>query len=45
MRATELEYYGHYAPGLVSNPPVSTFMQLPANSGEALFQIDVTAVL
>jgi 2-iminobutanoate/2-iminopropanoate deaminase len=45
MRASELEYYRHYAPGLVSNPPVSTFMQLPANSGEALFQIDVTAVL
>jgi enamine deaminase RidA (YjgF/YER057c/UK114 family) len=46
MRAAELEYYRTHAPRLVANPPVSTFMQLPAvNSGQALFQIDVTAVL
>lgn len=46
MRATELEYFRNHAPRLVSNPPVSTFMQLPAaKSGQALFQIDVTAVL
>jgi enamine deaminase RidA (YjgF/YER057c/UK114 family) len=46
MRATELEYYRNHAPRLVSNPPVSTFMQLPAaKGGQALFQIDVTAVL
>jgi enamine deaminase RidA (YjgF/YER057c/UK114 family) len=46
MRKTELEYYEKHAPHLVSNPPVSTFVQLPAiTSPEALFQIDVTGVL
>ena len=27
MRATEYEYYQKYAPGLVEEPPASTFMQ------------------
>lgn len=46
MRKTELEYYEKHAPRLVSNPPVSTFVQLPSiTSPKALFQIDVTAVL
>ena len=46
MRRTELEYYQQHAPRLVSNPPVSTFVQLPSiTSPETLFQIDVTAVL
>jgi len=45
MRKAELEYYERHAPGLVSNPPVSTFVQLPSiTSPAALFQIDVTAV-
>ena len=46
MRKTELEYYEKHAPRLVSDPPVSTFVQLPhITSPKALFQIDVTAVL
>ncbi len=46
MRETELAYYEKHAPRLVSHPPVSTFMQLPAiTSPEALFQIDVTGIL
>ena len=46
MRKTEVEYYQDHAPHLVPNPPVSTFMQLPAiSSPGTLFQIDVTAVL
>ena len=45
MRKTEVEYYQQHAPHLVSNPPVSTFVQLPGiTSPAALFQIDVTAV-
>ncbi len=45
MRKTEVEYYQQHAPHLVSNPPVSTFVQLPSiTSPAALFQIDVTAV-
>ena len=46
MRKTELAYYQKHAPRLVANPPASTFIQLPIITGpEALFQIDVTAVL
>ena len=46
MRKTELEYYEKHAPQLVSKPPVSTFLQLPAiTTPQTLFQIDVTAVL
>ncbi len=42
MRGTELEYYEQHAPHLASNPPVSTFVQLPSIVGpETLFQIDV----
>jgi len=46
MRKTEVEYYEKHAPQLVSKPPVSTFLQLPAITAPGiLFQIDVTAVL
>jgi len=46
MRKTEVEYYEKHAPHLVDNPPVSTFLQLSSmRSPEALFEIDVTAVL
>jgi enamine deaminase RidA (YjgF/YER057c/UK114 family) len=45
MRKAEVEYYEQHAPHLVANPPVSTFVQLPAITGpDALFQIDVTGV-
>ena len=46
MRKTEVEYYEKHAPQLVSKPPVSTFLQLPAiTTPQTLFQVDVTAVL
>lgn len=46
MRATELEYYQKYAPALVDQPPVSTFMQPAALARpEFLIEIEVTAVL
>ncbi len=46
MRRVEFEYYEKHAPGLIANPPASTFVQLPAiTSPDTLFQIDVTAVL
>lgn len=46
MRATEYEYYQKYAPGLVDEPPASTFMQ-PASLARAsmLVEIDVVACL
>jgi 2-iminobutanoate/2-iminopropanoate deaminase len=45
MRKAEVEYYEKHAPHLVANPPVSTFVQLPAiTRAGGLFQIDVTAV-
>ena len=45
MRKVEVEYYEKHAPHLVTHPPVSTFVQLPAITRPgALFQIDVTAV-
>jgi len=46
MRATEWEYYQKYAPGLIEEPPASTFMQ-PASLARAsmLVEIDVVACL
>ena len=46
MRATEYEYYQKHAPGLVEEPPASTFMQ-PASLSMAnmLVEIDVVACL
>ena len=46
MRATEREYYEKYAPGLVEEPPASTFMQ-PASLARPsmLVEIDVVACL
>lgn len=46
MRRSEFEFCERHAPGLVTRPPASTFMQLPEITRPgALFQIDVTAVL
>ena len=46
MRRAEFEFFERHAPGLVTRPPVSTFMRLPEISRPGtLFQIDVTAVL
>jgi 2-iminobutanoate/2-iminopropanoate deaminase len=46
MRATEYEYYQKYAPGLVEEPPASTFMQ-PASLARPsmLVEIDVVACI
>ena len=45
MCKAEVEYYQKHAPYLITNPPVSTFIQLPEITGPgALFQIDVTAM-
>ncbi len=46
MRATEREYYEKYAPGLVKEPPASTFLQ-PASLArpDMLIEIDVIACL
>jgi enamine deaminase RidA (YjgF/YER057c/UK114 family) len=46
MRATEQEYYQKYAPGLIEEPPASTFMQ-PMSLARAsmLVEIDVVACL
>jgi 2-iminobutanoate/2-iminopropanoate deaminase len=46
MRATEREYYEKYAPGLVEEPPASTFLQ-PASLArpDMLIEIDVVACL
>lgn len=46
MRATELEYYKKYAPGLVEEPPASTFIQ-PASLSRPnmLVEIDIIACL
>ncbi len=46
MRATEWEYYRKYAPGLIEEPPASTFMQ-PASLARPsmLVEIDVVACL
>jgi 2-iminobutanoate/2-iminopropanoate deaminase len=46
MRATEWEYYQKYAPGLIEEPPASTFM-MPASLARdnMLVEIDVVACL
>ena len=45
-REAELAFYEKYAPGLVAEPPVSTFTQLPMiSAADSLFQIDVMGVL
>ena len=46
MRATEWEYYQKFAPGLIEEPPASTFM-MPASLARSnmLVEIDVVAVL
>ena len=46
MRATEWDYYQKHAPGLIDEPPASTFMQ-PASLARAsmLVEIDVVACL
>jgi len=46
MRKIEQEYYEEYAPGLVADPPASTFMQPQSLSKPSmLFEIDVIACL
>jgi 2-iminobutanoate/2-iminopropanoate deaminase len=46
MRQTEQEYYEKYAPGLIEEPPASTFMQpLSLARPSMLVEIDVVACL
>jgi 2-iminobutanoate/2-iminopropanoate deaminase len=46
MRDTELEYYKKYAPGLVDEPPASTFIQPSSLSKPSmLIEIDIVAVM
>ena|SRR5664280_2250776 len=46
MRATEQEYYQKYAPGLIEEPPASTFMQPQSLSRPSmLVEIDIVACL
>jgi 2-iminobutanoate/2-iminopropanoate deaminase len=46
MRDTELEYYKKYAPGLVNEPPASTFIQpLSLSKPSMLIEIDVVAIM
>ena len=46
MRATEQEYYQKYAPGLIEEPPASTFMQpMSLSRPSMLVEIDVVACL
>jgi 2-iminobutanoate/2-iminopropanoate deaminase len=46
MRATEQEYYQKYAPGLIEEPPASTFMQpMSLARPSMLVEIDVVACL
>jgi 2-iminobutanoate/2-iminopropanoate deaminase len=46
MRATEQEYYQKYAPGLIEEPPASTFMQpMSLSRPRMLVEIDVVACL
>ena len=46
MRRTEREYWARYAPGLLEEPPASTFMQ-PASLSKPsmLIEIDVVAAI
>ena len=46
MRATEQEYYQKYAPGLIEEPPASTFIQpMSLSRPSMLVEIDVVACL
>ncbi len=46
MRTTEQEYYQKYAPGLIEEPPASTFMQpMSLARPSMLVEIDVVACL
>jgi 2-iminobutanoate/2-iminopropanoate deaminase len=46
MRSTEHEYYQKYAPGLIEEPPASTFMQpMSLARPSMLVEIDVVACL
>jgi enamine deaminase RidA (YjgF/YER057c/UK114 family) len=47
MRAAELAYYRRHAPQLVTRPPASTFMHVPAigDDTHARFQIDAIGVM
>ncbi len=46
MRATEQEYYQKYAPGLVDEPPASTFIQpMSLSRPSMLIEIEVIACL
>jgi 2-iminobutanoate/2-iminopropanoate deaminase len=46
MRATEQEYYQKYAPGLIEEPPASTFIQpMSLSRPRMLVEIDVVACL
>ena len=46
MRATEEEYYRKYAPGLIEEPPASTFIQpMSLSRPDMLVEIDVVACL
>jgi len=46
MRATEQDYYQKYAPGLIEEPPASTFMQpMSLSQPSMLVEIDVVACL
>jgi 2-iminobutanoate/2-iminopropanoate deaminase len=46
MRTTEREYYERYAPGLIEEPPASTFMQpVSLSQPNMLVEIDVVACL
>lgn len=46
MRATEEEYYQKHAPGLIEEPPASTFMQpMSLARPSMLVEIDVVACL
>lgn len=46
MRATEREYYRKYAPGLIEEPPASTFIQpMSLSRPDMLVEIEVIACL
>jgi enamine deaminase RidA (YjgF/YER057c/UK114 family) len=45
MQRVETAYYERHAPALISDPPASTFIQLPAiTTPDRLFQIDAIGV-
>ena len=46
MRATEQEYYRKYAPGLIDEPPASTFIQpMSLSRPNMLVEIEIVACL